>query len=72
MQSFSSWFQKHYVINLIMVSKEKHSILNYNVSCILTLPQYMRKGYGKLLIDFSKFLQHIINLLFEFLYQCVS
>lgn len=34
-------------------SKEKNSFLNYNVSCILTLPQYMRKGYGKMLIDFS-------------------
>ncbi|XP_054760219.2 histone acetyltransferase KAT7-like isoform X2 [Lytechinus pictus] len=34
-------------------SKEKNSFLNYNVSCILTLPQYMRQGYGKMLIDFS-------------------
>nr|CAB3257901.1 ZF(C2HC)-2 zinc finger protein [Phallusia mammillata] len=34
-------------------SKEKNSFLNYNVSCILTMPQYMRKGYGKMLIDFS-------------------
>ena len=39
--------------------QEKHSILNYNVSCILTMPQYMRQGYGKLLIDFSKY--HRIN-----------
>jgi histone acetyltransferase HTATIP len=34
-------------------SKEKESAENYNVACILTLPQYQRKGYGKLLIDFS-------------------
>jgi len=34
-------------------SKEKNSFLNYNVSCILTLPQYMRQGFGKMLIDFS-------------------
>jgi len=34
-------------------SKEKNSFLNYNVSCILTLPPYQRKGYGRLLIDFS-------------------
>ena len=34
--------------------KEKKSFLNYNVSCILTLPVYMKQGYGKMLIDFSK------------------
>lgn len=40
---------------LLLLLQEKNSILNYNVSCILTMPQYMRKGYGKLLIDFSKY-----------------
>ncbi|XP_074647160.1 histone acetyltransferase KAT7-like [Tubulanus polymorphus] len=40
-------------------SKEKKSFLNYNVSCILTLPQYMRQGYGKMLIDFSYLLSKI-------------
>lgn len=35
--------------------QEKNSFLNYNVSCILTLPPYQRKGYGRLLIDFSKY-----------------
>lgn len=35
-------------------SKEKNSFLNYNVSCILTLPPYQRQGFGRLLIDFSK------------------
>ncbi|GMM30687.1 NuA4 histone acetyltransferase complex catalytic subunit [Martiniozyma asiatica (nom. inval.)] len=34
-------------------SKEKESADNYNVACILTLPQYQRHGYGKLLIQFS-------------------
>ncbi|KAI8085582.1 acyl-CoA N-acyltransferase [Thamnidium elegans] len=34
-------------------SKEKESADNYNVACILTLPQYQRHGYGKLLIAFS-------------------
>ncbi|XP_060527535.1 histone acetyltransferase KAT7 isoform X3 [Cylas formicarius] len=35
-------------------SKEKNSFLNYNVSCILTLPPYQRQGYGRLLIDFTR------------------
>ena len=34
-------------------SKEKESAEGYNVACILTLPQYQRKGWGKLLIQFS-------------------
>ena len=34
-------------------SKEKESADNYNVACILTLPQHQRHGYGKLLIEFS-------------------
>ncbi|KAL9601058.1 MAG: hypothetical protein Q9219_002767 [cf. Caloplaca sp. 3 TL-2023] len=34
-------------------SKEKESAEGYNVACILTLPQYQRMGYGKLLIAFS-------------------
>lgn len=34
-------------------SKEKESAENYNLACILTLPQYQRMGYGKLLIEFS-------------------
>lgn len=36
------------------VFQEKNSFLNYNVSCILTLPPYQRQGYGRLLIDFSE------------------
>ncbi|KAI0165024.1 acyl-CoA N-acyltransferase [Xylariaceae sp. FL1272] len=34
-------------------SKEKESADGYNVACILTLPQYQRKGFGRLLIQFS-------------------
>lgn len=40
--------------------QEKNSFLNYNVSCILTLPPYQRQGYGRLLIDFSKYRTRII------------
>ncbi|XP_071957454.1 histone acetyltransferase KAT7-like isoform X2 [Antedon mediterranea] len=40
-------------------SKEKNSFLNYNVSCILTLPHYMRQGFGKMLIDFSYLLSKV-------------
>jgi len=41
---------------LTSVFQEKNSFLNYNVSCILTLPPYQRQGYGRLLIDFSKYI----------------
>ena len=34
-------------------SKEKVSLDNYNLSCILTLPAYQRKGYGSFLISMS-------------------
>ncbi|KAL4735180.1 hypothetical protein BDV11DRAFT_208719 [Aspergillus similis] len=34
-------------------SKEKESGEGYNLACILTLPQYQRRGYGRLLISFS-------------------
>ena len=34
--------------------QEKESSEDYNVACILTLPPFQRKGYGKLLIEFSK------------------
>ncbi|KAL9127346.1 MAG: hypothetical protein Q9217_003760 [Psora testacea] len=34
-------------------SKEKESAEGYNVACILTLPQYQRKGFGHLLMAFS-------------------
>ena len=34
-------------------SKEKLSDQGYNLACILTLPQYQRKGYGRFIIAFS-------------------
>lgn len=34
-------------------SKEKLNNSDFNVSCIVTLPIYQKKGYGSLLIDFS-------------------
>lgn len=34
-------------------SKEKHCQQKYNVSCIMTMPNYQRQGYGRFLIDFS-------------------
>jgi len=40
-------------------SKEKNSFLNYNVSCILVMPHHMRRGYGKMLIDFSYLLSRV-------------
>lgn len=34
-------------------SKEKYSNEDYNLACILTLPPYQRKGYGRFMIAFS-------------------
>ena len=34
-------------------SKAKCSEQGYNLACILTMPPYQRKGYGKFLISFS-------------------
>lgn len=34
-------------------SKEKLNSTGYNLSCIMTLPLYQRKGYGSFLMDFS-------------------
>ena len=40
-------------------SKEKNCVQNYNLSCIMTLPHTQRRGYGKLLIDFSYLLSKL-------------
>ena len=40
-------------------SKEKDSAQNYNLACILTLPQHQRKGYGKLLIGIFFFFERV-------------
>ncbi|KAF8820669.1 histone lysine acetyltransferase MYST-B [Cardiosporidium cionae] len=34
-------------------SKEKYSVQGYNLACILTFPQFQRKGYGKFLVSLS-------------------
>ena len=44
-------------------SKEKESTEDYNVACILTMPPYQRKGYGKLLIEFSEWIFYLIFIL---------
>ena len=33
--------------------------MNYNLSCILILPQFMTQGFGRLLIDFSYLLSRV-------------
>ena len=45
-------------LSLSSTSQEKHSAQNYNLSCILVLPQHMRKGYGRMLIEFSESHDH--------------
>lgn len=40
--------------HLCVFLQEKESTEDYNVACILTLPPYQRRGYGKLLIEFSE------------------
>ena len=49
-------------------SKEKHCLQKYNVSCIMTMPHCQRKGYGRLLIDFSYLLSKVW---FGLLYICM-
>lgn len=49
--------QGHHVVGYF--SKEKESADGYNVACILTLPCYQKKGYGKLLIEFSYMLSNV-------------
>jgi histone acetyltransferase MYST1 len=40
-------------------SKEKESLEGNNLACILTLPPYQRKGYGRFLIEFSYLLSRV-------------
>lgn len=46
----------HHVVGYF--SKEKESAEGYNVACILTLPCYQKRGFGKLLIAFSYMLSN--------------
>lgn len=41
----------HHVVGYF--SKEKHSAEGYNLACILTFPQYQRRGFGRFLIALS-------------------
>lgn len=43
-------------------SKEKESVEGNNLACILTLPPFQRKGYGRFLIAFSYELSKIENI----------
>ena len=36
--------------------------MKYNLSCLLVLPQHQRKGYGKVLIDFSYLLSKVCRI----------
>jgi histone acetyltransferase MYST1 len=49
--------EKHQVVGYF--SKEKQSQENYNLACILTLPPWQKKGYGKFLISMSYALSKI-------------
>lgn len=61
----ANWEQNQPPKPAICFLQEKNSFLNYNVSCILTMPQYMRQGYGKMLIDFSKCSQSVISIMWH-------
>ena len=52
-------------LSLSLSAQEKHLAQNYNLSCILVLPQHMRKGYGKMLIEFSESHDHSHDCLYE-------
>ncbi|KXS19730.1 hypothetical protein M427DRAFT_94970, partial [Gonapodya prolifera JEL478] len=47
---------------LAYFSKEKESVDGYNLACIVTLPHHQRKGYGRLLIEFSYELSKVQNI----------
>ena len=47
-------FEKQMSLTMSFLMQEKHSEESYNLACILTLPPYQRKGYGKFLIAFCK------------------
>ena len=40
----------------------------YNLACIMTLPQYQRKGYGMLMIEFSMSFCRCIKFLIAYLF----
>jgi len=52
-------FDQHGLHMVGYFSKEKESSEDYNVACILTLPCHQKKGYGRLLIEFSYLLSQV-------------
>src|SRR5437667_5191847 len=50
---FVGYFSKVPPLLLPINLQEKRSVAGYNLSCIVTLPIYQRKGYGFFLISFS-------------------
>ena len=36
------------------IAQEKHSYDDNNLACIITFPQYQGKGFGRLLMEFSR------------------
>lgn len=46
-------------------SKEKRSLKEWNLSCIMTLPVRQRQGWGNLLIDFSASLKSCVKVAWE-------
>jgi histone acetyltransferase MYST1 len=57
-------------------SKEKVSDQGYNLACILTLPQYQHKGYGKFIIRYGAMVKshsmRVNNLMLAFLLHSLS
>ena len=54
-------------------SKEKMSYDGYNLACIIAFPPYQRKGYGMLMIEFSKSLRRCsVYMMTESLCQAMS
>lgn len=65
--SWHTWF-------LSPSPQEKLCQQKYNVSCIMIMPQYQRRGFGRFLIDFSKFFcapffAAVVSLFFFFFYR---
>ena len=58
----------------VMYVQEKESPESNNVACILTLPPYQRKGYGKFLIALSYELSkvHMYNIIHSYVYSGTS
>lgn len=53
MTAFLSKINSEALISKIQSRQEKESAEEYNVACILVLPPYQKRGYGRVLIEFS-------------------